>query len=121
MEVVDQFMVGVLFPHPVCYGIGIVLVAVPCCVGKVAVPQRGKLRRRLGSLGVCDQGPVPLCFILSSGAWDRGHERLARSSSVEIVYPFPTRLALFVLFPRKGGISRFFLLIGSWVGPLGFR
>ena len=41
MEVVDQVMVGVLCPHPARYGIGIVLVAVPCCVGKVAVPQSG--------------------------------------------------------------------------------
>ena len=41
MEVVDQVMVGVLFSHPARYGIGIVLVAVPCCVGKVAVPQSG--------------------------------------------------------------------------------
>ena len=40
MEVVDQVMVGVLFSHPARYGIGIVLVAVPCFAGKVAVPQR---------------------------------------------------------------------------------
>ncbi len=41
MEVVDQLMVGVLFPHPARYGIGIVLVAVPSFAGKVAVPQSG--------------------------------------------------------------------------------
>jgi len=40
-EVVDQVMVGVFFLHPARYGIGIVLVAVPCFVGKVAVPQSG--------------------------------------------------------------------------------
>ena len=41
MEVVDQLMFGVFFPHPARYGIGVVLVAVPSFVGKVAVPQSG--------------------------------------------------------------------------------
>jgi len=50
MEVVDQLMFGVLCPHPACYGIGIVLVAVPSCAGKVAFPQRS------------DKRPVPLCW-----------------------------------------------------------